>query len=459
MRERTARVALEAAVVCVAAAVLLPRVAVIPSWDLVYAEDNGVFLVQALAHPWHLLDPFGGYLELVPRLIGQFVSYLPLMDAAKAFAAAGALIAGISALFTFHASEGYIRSPWLRGLLGAALILLPLAPVEIADSGVDSPWYLLPAAFWAVMWRPRTRGGMLAAALIAFAATSSEVIAVLYLPLLVIRALALPRLREHAVTAGFLLGLAAQVPAILSTYSGHQQRLSGFGSLAASAKFYLHAFVLRSLGWHLSWFLQDQFGLNGATAVVAAALAAVLAWVLITGDWRVRVFAAATTALGFAEVMVCASVPGPGSGWVAHQVAGPLFQPGSRYDVLPVMLLDATVLIAVDHFTGRRRAARTGPAAAAAPDTGEVPPLPGAARGAGRARPWALIATALLTCTLACGWVTDYRYYVPSRVSAGYWAPHADKWLRACDRSHAGLIRLATWDAPKLTVPCSRIHR
>jgi hypothetical protein len=457
-RERTARVALEAAAVCVAAAVLLPRVAVIPSWDLVYAEDNGVFLVQALAHPWHLLGPFGGYLELVPRLIGQFVSYLPLIYAAKAFAVAGALIAGACALFTFHASEGYIRSPWLRGLLGSALILLPLAPVEIADSGVDSPWYLLPAAFWAVMWRPRSRGGMLAAALVAFAATSSEIIAILYLPLLAIRVLALPRLREHAVTAGFLLGLLVQVPAVLATYSGHRQRLSSYGSPAASAKFYLHAFVLRSLGWHLSWSLQHQVGLNGATAVVGAALAAVLAWVLVTGDRRVRVFAVLATALGFVEVMVCATVPGPGPGWVAHQVADPLFQPGSRYDVLPVMLLEATVIIAVDHFTGRRRAARTGPAAAAREASAALPP-PGAARGAGVPRVGALVAVASLTCVLACGWVTDYRYYVPSRVSAGYWAPHADRWLRACDRSQAGVIRLATWDAPGLTVPCSRIHR
>jgi hypothetical protein len=297
---------------------------------------------------------------------------------------------------------------------------------------------------------------MLAAALMAFAATSSEVIAILYLPLLAIRALALPRLREHAVTAGFVAGLLAQVPAILSTYSSHQQRLSSYGSPAASVKFYLHAFVLRSLGWHLSWSLQDQFGLNGATALVAAALAAVLAWVLITGDWRVRAFAVLATALGFAEVMVCASVPGPGPGWVAHQVADPFFQPGSRYAVLPVMLLDATVIIAVDHFTGRHRVARTGPAAAARREAGQVPP-PGAVGGGKRSR--GLAAIAVLACALACGWVTDYRYYVPSRVSAGYWTPHADKWLRACDRSHAGAIRLATWDAPKLTVPCSRIHR
>ena len=204
---RAVRVGIEILAVLVAAVAMLPRVAHIPAWDLVYAEDNGVFLVQALAHPWDLLAPFGGYLELVPRILGQIVSLLPLRYAALIYAFSGALIAAICALFTYHASEGYIRSPWLRAMLGAALILLPLAPIEMADAGVTSPWYLLPTAFWAVMWRPRTRWGMLAAALMAFAAASSVIITIIYIPLLVIRVIALPRWREHAVTIGFLLGL------------------------------------------------------------------------------------------------------------------------------------------------------------------------------------------------------------------------------------------------------------
>jgi hypothetical protein len=445
LRERPVRVAIEIFAVLVATVAMLLRVAHIPAWKLVYGEDNGIFLVGALAHPWDLLAPFGGYLELVPRILGQIVSLLSLWDAALIYAVSGALIAAVCALFIYHASEGYIRSPWLRAMLGAALILLPLAPIEMADSGVDSPWYLLPTVFWAVMWRPRTRWGMLAAALMAFAATSSEILAIIYLPLLVIRVIALPRWREHAVTIGFLLGLLAQVPAILSTYSRHAQRLHGYGPLLASVKFYFHAFVLRSVGWHLSWWLQRLLGLNGATAVVGAFLLAVLAWVLITGDRQVRVFAVLAAVIGFVEVMIAATVPGPpGAGWVARGVANPTFQPGSRYDAVPVMLLCATVIIAVDTFIRRRGVTPASP-----------PPPRDAWRGL---RPWALIAVTALTCALAFGWVSDYRYYVPSRVSQGYWAHTASHWLAACDRSKTGEISLFTWDAPKATVPCSRIR-
>jgi len=443
LRERPVRVAIGIFAVLVAAVVMLPRVAFIPAWKEVYAEDNGVFLVGALEHPWDLLAPYGGYLQLVPRMLGQIVSLLSLWDAARIYAVAGALIAAVCALFTYHASEGYIRSPWLRAMLGAALILLPMAPIEMVDSGVGSPWYLLVAAFWAVMWRPRTRWGMLAAALMAFAATSSEVLAVIFLPLLVIRVIALPRWREHAVTIGFLLGLLVQVPAILSA-PAHTQRLHGFGSLLASVKFYLHAFVLRSVGWHLSWWLQKLLGLNGATAVVGAFLLAVLAWVLITGDRQVRVFAVLATVIGFVEVMIAASVPGPpGAGWVARGVANFGFQPGSRYEALPVMLLYATVIIGVDTFIRRR---------------GAVTPAPRSRDARPGPRPWTVIAVTALTCALAFSWLSDYRYYVPSRVSQGYWTHTLDHWLRACATSKTGEISLPSWDSPRVTIPCSRIR-
>ena len=48
------------------------------------------------------------------------------------------------------------------------LLLWGLAPLAIADNGVNTPWYLLFALLWAVLWRPRTRAGMAGAAVIGF---------------------------------------------------------------------------------------------------------------------------------------------------------------------------------------------------------------------------------------------------------------------------------------------------
>ena len=86
-RRRTVSVAVQVAVVCASAVALLLRVAGVPAWDGTYAEDNGVFLADGLVRPWHLLVPYGGYLELGPRIIGQIVaSFLPIADASAAYA-------------------------------------------------------------------------------------------------------------------------------------------------------------------------------------------------------------------------------------------------------------------------------------------------------------------------------------------------------------------------------------
>ena len=138
---RAVYAAIQVAAVCAGTVVLLLRIAGVPAWDSLYAEDQGVYLFDALAHPWHLLVPYGGYEELAPRLVGQLVSYLPLADVAVPFALAGAGIAALCALFIYHAMDGWIGSPWLRALAGAAPILLPLAPIETADCTVGCPWY------------------------------------------------------------------------------------------------------------------------------------------------------------------------------------------------------------------------------------------------------------------------------------------------------------------------------
>jgi hypothetical protein len=110
------------------------------------------------------------------------------------------------------------------------------------------------------------------------------------------------------------------------------------------------------------------------------------------------------------------------------------------------MLLDAMVIIAVDTFIRRRGAVTPAP----------TRPPQDAWRGL---RPWALVAVTALTCALASGWVSDYRYYVPSRVSQGYWTLTVHNWLEACARSKTGEISLPTWGSPNVTVPCSRIRR
>jgi len=436
-RRRVASVVIQVAAVCAGAIVLLLRIGGIPPWDSVYAEDQGVFLVDALARPWHLLTPYGGYEELMPRLIGQLVSYLPLVDVAAPYALAGGIIAALCALLIYHALEGWVRSPWLRALAGAALILLPLAPYDIAGNSVNSPWYAMAALPFALLWRPKGWPGMTAAALVAFAATSSEMLAIVCAPVVLLRIIALPRWREQAVTAGWLAGLLVQVPVVLESYAEHTQRIQKLGTPSQIAGYYVHGVLLRALGRQVSYRLTTAVGFNGATVIVCAILVAGLTWVVVAGDRQVRAFAAFAVLLGLAQVIL-AELVAP-----ARIVSTTVIYTG-RYTTLPIILLTVTGVIAVDACLRRQAAGRE----QSADGAGRVP--------FARLTPRGLTALAVLLCLLAVGWIPDYRY---TRGSWGYWKPKAEQLLTACDHSSNGEITTEAWKDKPITIPCDRLRR
>ena len=430
-RSRWALVLAEVAVVALGAVAMLARYSGRPAWDSVWAEDPGIYLPQALAHPWQLLQSYGGYLQLVPRVIAQGAALVPIRRASVVFAVSGALIASACGLFTYHASAGHVSSRWLRVLLGLSVVLLPVAQLEIADNGVNSIWYLLAALFWAALWRPRTRAGAAAAAIVAFAAASSTSLALLYAPLFAARALAVPRRpREHAATAGWALGSLLQVLVIVTS---HLSRFSPHNPVNA-VLYYGHEVLLPALGWHLSWHLRDLVGLTAATALMGGLILGVLAWAVVTQPGRCRVFviAAVATGLLFTAFTSAFAWGGPG------QRVTILYEHGARYATVPILLLDAALIVAADAY-----ARRWWP------------------------RPKAIAAVAALVAVLAAGWATDFRYPVRRQTGPGSnWALKADKWLSHCQREPGGTITVSFTDwwgrgRAKLatTFSCSSLRR
>jgi hypothetical protein len=408
---RWAFLLVQVAVIALGALVMLARVGGRPVWKSAYAEDPGIYLPGALAHPWQLLQSYGGYLQLVPRLIGQAAALLPIRHASVAFAVGGAVVASACALFAYHASAGQVSSRWLRGLLGLSVLLLPVAQLEIADDGVNTIWYLLVALFWAALWRPRTRGGAAAAAVMAFAAAASSSLAFLFVPLFAARAVVVPRrLREHAATAGWALGCVPQVGVILTS---HLSRFIPRDPVNA-VLFYAHEVLLPALGWHLSWHLRDALGLTGATVLVGVLIVVVLACVVVTQDRRCRVFVitAVLTGLVFSAFTSAFAWSGPG---LPVTIA---VEHGARYSTMPILLLDAALIVAADAY-----ARRWWP------------------------RPRAIAAVVALIAVLAVGWATDFRY--PVRHFSGpasAWTHTADKWLGHCRNHPTGTITVTFHD-------------
>ena len=427
---RWAFVLVQVAAVAVGAVVILARIGGRPVWDSVYAEDPGIYLPQALAHPWQLLQSYGGYLQLVPRLVGQIAALLPVKHASVAFAVGGALVASACGLFAYHASAGQVSSRWLRVLIGLSVVLLPVAQLEIADNGLNTIWYLLTALFWAALWRPRTRSGAAVAAVVAFAAATSSSLALLFAPLFAARVFVVPRrLRDQAATVGWGLGSLVQVLVILTS---HQSRLRPHNPVNA-VLFYAHEVLLPALGWHISWHLRDIMGLTAATALVGGLIIIVLAWAVATQPGRCRVFVitAVATGLVFTAVTSAFAWGGPGQRVTVR------FEHGARYSTVPILLLDAALIVAADAY-----ARRWWP------------------------RPKAIVAVAALVAVLGAGWATDFRY--PGRRTSApgaAWEHTADKWLRDCRRNPAGTVTVAFrdwWGGTRLlttTFSCSSLRR
>ena len=411
---------------CAGAALSLARYVGAPPWQTIYAEDRPVYLVEALANPWRsLFTAYAGYLQLLPRIIGQLVSMLPLHDAAAGFAISGGLVTSACALFVFRVSTGHVRHPLMRALLALSVLLLPVALLQIANSGVNTPWYLLIALFWAVLWRPQSTGAMVVAAVVGFAAATSNITAVVFAVLIVARLIALPRLREQAITAGWLAGCLVQLPYFLHSGSSSTSRLTKLATPGQSVTFYGHDVVLPAFGWHLSWVLRHWWDRNYALLLVGGLLLIVVAAILVTGIARVRAFTVAALVFGFIFAVFSATV----TWWVTINGVEPYTEPGARYTCLPILLITAVLIVAVDaKFMGE-----------------------------GLRRPVSAVAAIGLIAVLCVGWIPDFRY-LAGRTTAPLWAPKLSQWVDTCRHSDAVHYYDIFDKNATLVIPCSRIR-
>jgi hypothetical protein len=248
---------------------------------------------------------------------------------------------------------------------------------------------------------------------------------VVFAPLLLARLIALPRPREHAVTAGWAAGCLLQVPYVMGNLAGAHSRAGHLASPRHVLAFYAHDVVLPALGWHLAWRLQSVAGRNDATLITGAILAAFFLWALITQRGQARALVAASLATGFLFTAFGATL----SSWVTGLPVTPGGEPGSRYTTLPIFLIDAAAIVAVDSLTRHRQP-----------------------------RLRAVAAVTALIGILSASWVTDFRHG-GWRGSATRWPPVAAAWLHACQHHPHAVIREQAGSQADAAIPCTSLHR
>ncbi|MDM7888854.1 hypothetical protein QUG98_10350 [Curtobacterium sp. RHCJP20] len=424
-----------------------------------WAEDGGLFLRERIAHgvDGTLLRPYGGYLHLVPRLVVDLAVHRPIEQYALTVSAASCVVVGVVAAAVFVLSRDVLPGRTMRLLLAAVPVVLPLAPVEIAGNAANLHWYALVLVPWLFAYRARSWWSAAVVAVLALAATLTELQAVVFLPLLALAWWPAPRgapgradgtgrsdgaavrLRALPVTLAAIGGGAAQVVTALTTERASERGYPAPSDVVAG------------------YLLQPVAGLwdrrvapvgaavaeHGPWVLVGPALAvlALLVVALVVAPWRARVL---LVALAGGSVVVwtaalLANAPADGR-WSTLDAVGLAAVGPSRYAAAAGMLLLSAVVLSaallVDSGAGRVRRTRTGGAA----------PVLRSALG------WCVVALVVATS------VTNAAPGASTRSDGPEWAPQVRDAEPSCraDPLRVLEVRTAPWSAQ---VPCALVLR
>lgn len=311
-----------------------------------WAEDGAIFLGDALAADpvIVLLQPYQGYLHLVPRAIAGFaVAAVPVEGYAIAMTVGSCLVVGAVAATVFTCSRDVVV--WLpaRISLGALTFIAPAAGYEVLGNAANLHWYALWLAPWLLLASPRSRMTAILLGVVGLAAALTEIQMLIFLPLLAWR---FRDPNRWIVGGGVLLGSALQMAAFL--LAPRDAGAATTPPLLSTVQGYLYhapmgaAFPSRQ--WKAMWVL--QFGWWGAALVLLAFLVA-LAWVLWRGVAVERIAGAALavgSVVAWSAAYVLNSNPDFFYSLVPVELAVHLHL--TRYGVVPSLYLLAIVLLA-----------------------------------------------------------------------------------------------------------------
>lgn len=324
--------------------------------DTLWAEDGTTFLQElrddGLAAT--LLRPYAGYVHLLPRLLIAAVGWLPVPALAAGVALVAAFTTAALALVVVAAARPYVATPVLRWALGAAVVLTPVAGLEVLNTVALLQWPLTAAAVWVALWRPQVASERVLAAVVLILALASAPLALVVVPLLIARAVLERDWSARAAPLAGLLAGALQVGVLLT--AAQQPAEGPAGSPAAllalwSERVAVHG-VVGVRGAELLWPVLDA--LLPGLVVVVLAVALVAGARRLVPERRLLVAALAATSV----IAFCASVTlrgvTAGLAWPIDVAVGS----GSRYAVAPVLLLLGALAVAADGVVADRVAVR-----------------------------------------------------------------------------------------------------
>jgi hypothetical protein len=320
-----------------------------PLWNSFFTEDGGIFFGHAVDNSFasSLTTSHFGYLHTAPRLIAEPATWFSFEHAPLVMSLLTCVVVGLLAAYVFAASAAWIASPPLRLVLAICVALLPATAREIGGTAANLHWYLMFAAFWAVISPWRGRWWLAASAAVVGLAAFSDPLTAVLLPIGLVLAWRARERRAWVLPGLILAGLLAHV--VL-----RDSEAEPFGSLDAAALPRIFAERVTSSLLVGDRYLEDLFGGRTGSPFAWATLAVVtigLAFALRRVSGRRRWLVAGAAALSVTFFLIPAFSRGtedfyPGAPWLGSS---------SRYVYLPVMFLLTAFLAAFDRDGADRR--------------------------------------------------------------------------------------------------------
>ncbi|MBJ7359976.1 hypothetical protein [Nocardioides sp.] len=321
---------------------------------VVWAED-GLFLEDRLgsAPLVALVDPYQGYLHVLPRAIVEVAVLLPIRDFAVAVTALCCVVVGAVAALVYVCSRDVLQLRTARVALALVTALVPTAAAEVLGNTANLHWLLLWLTPWVLLFRPASRGQGWVLGAVLLVVGLSEIQSVFFVPLLLV---GLRQPFRAPMRVGLLAGLSAQLVVYLSTGRDAAAADTGTPSLADLVQGYGLHVVLQT--WlPATGGVGDVLVEHGWSLVVLASLPFLVALALLvrgtrTGDDLVLTgtllvgavvpFVAGLT-LNFRTFLAFSDLPVE---TLSH--AAPL-----RYALVPSMFALAAVVVVADRWARR----------------------------------------------------------------------------------------------------------
>lgn len=322
----------------------------------IYAED-GMSLQQSLENPFpkELAEPVAGYLDLLLRGTGAFVSLFPLGHASFVFFAVNTFLLAILWTAVYISSTSLFKDRKWKFLAATGLVLMPIGNFESIANAANLHFYFMSACVVILLARPTNDLQAIFLCVVIFFSATSVPLMLLTFPLLFLGArrprLGKRRWQNQGIVAAWILGNLVQF-IYISVVTPGQRKSQSINSIFEVLYLYLDRVVGTT-------FMPFWGSVSGSTKSPFPHLVGDSEYLLVRGIFSTLILLLFAFSIcrfcSFtkSQLLICVTIFFVG---VSHWfLIGLTFNPEPRYAIFSSYCLLISVLYGIQNYAKRRR--------------------------------------------------------------------------------------------------------